>query len=130
MTSDGQVTHIIGAGAANPQWNVQRVKPISAEMERDIVGISEGLVTTLAQHNTLKGEWQGTFWSNNVVTISKHGDFRLAIKGKDKEVDDGEVWLNLQDKTIDLKRWQRWNLPTVNSHYSTYTPPGTFDIIR
>ena len=45
-------------------------------------------------------------------------------------IDDGEIWVNLKDHTIDLKRIQRDGDHQMNNHVATYNPPDTLDIVK
>ena len=68
-----------------------------------MTAIYDGLLSLLKSHNTLIGVWEGDFWGGVPITIGTEGDFHL-VTTKGEVIDDGEIWVNLSDHTIDLKR--------------------------
>ena len=75
-----------------------------AKGQTHIKRICDQLLTTLRKHNSLIGEWKGTFWGASKVTVHYDGHFTIndeKAKGADSE---GTIWLNLKDSTLNFKR--------------------------
>ena len=73
------------------------------DRQADLDAIYEGLFGLLRDHNALIGEWQGDFWSSSAITFNAGGSFTVHADSGD--IDDGEIWVNLNNYLLDIKRY-------------------------
>ena len=79
-----------------------------------------GLFNLLRGNNPLIGSWNGEVGEGQQINIGSDGEFSFT-SGEDV-VDRGDIWINLADKTIDLRTERR-------GHVLRYTPGGHLDVV-
>ena len=105
---------------------------VGAKGQTHIKRITDQLLSTLRKHNTLIGEWKGTFWGASKVTINYDGHFTIndENKGKGRSEGEGQIWLNLKDSTLNFKREPQHADEKSNDYFGTFKPPNSIDIVK
>lgn len=100
---------------------------VGAKGETHIKRISDQLLATLRKHNSLIGEWKGTFWGASKVVVNYDGHFSINTddkKREDSKEGEGQIWLNLKDSTFNFKREPQHADEKSNDYFGTYKPPN------
>ena len=108
---------------------------VGAKGQTHIKRITDQLLTTLRKHNTLIGEWKGTFWGASKVTINYDGHFSINGEGKGKgkgtNEGEGQIWLNLKETTLNCKREPQHADEKTNDYFGTFKPEtSTIEIVK
>ena len=97
------------------------------EHQTHVKAISDGVWKTLRSESDLTGEWRGDFWGGDLLLIHNNGRFMID---EPANIFDGEIWVNLKDHALNLKRHAIARERLTNDHYGTQDSPDHIEIVK